>query len=178
MPRHPAELPSGVRLSDFISLGVLARTFPVEAVRRVLEQCGKSGQRRRDLPSFLVVYYVIALALYRQVSTREVLRCLLEGWRWLWGPQSGRVAGKSGISQARSRLGEEPLRKMFETLVQPLAGPQTRGAFYRRWRMVSLDGSTVAVADTQANAAAFGYPVVSRRFRCCAGRAWSKAGRM
>ncbi len=66
MPRRPAELPSGVRLSDFISLGVLARTFPVEAVRRVLEQCGKSGQRQRDLPSFLVVYYVIALALYRQ----------------------------------------------------------------------------------------------------------------
>ena len=162
MPRRPAALTSGVRLSDFISVGVLARAFPVKLVQRVLEQCGKTGRRQRDLPAFLVVYYVIALALYRHVSTREVLRCLLEGLRWLWGPRSWRLAGKSGISQARGRLGEEPLRKMFETLVQPLAGPQSRGAFYRGRRLVSLDGSTFAVPDTKANAQAFEYPGVSR----------------
>ena len=152
----------GGRLSDFISLGVLARTFPLDAVERVLEQCGKSARRRRDLPSFLVVYYVIALPLFMQVSTREVLRCLLEGWRWLWGPQSWRVVGKSWISKARSRLGEEPLRRMFETLVRPLAGSQMPGAFCRRWRLISFYGGTLAVADTEANAAAFGYPGVSR----------------
>jgi len=162
MPRRPAELPNGVRLSDFISVGVLARTFPVAAVEAVLEQCGKTSRRQRALPAFLVVYYVIAMALYMHVSTREVLRCLLEGWRWMWGPQSWPVAGKSGISQARSRLGEEPLRRMFETLVEPLADARTRGAFYRGWRLVSLDGSTVAVADTKANAEAFGYTGVSR----------------
>jgi Insertion element 4 transposase N-terminal/Transposase DDE domain len=162
MPRRPAELPEGARLSDFISLGVLARTFPVDAVEQVLRRCGKTSRRQRDLPAYLVVYYVIALALYMRVSTREVLRCLLEGWRWLWGPQSWRVAGKSGISQARARLGEEPFRMIFDSLVQPLAGPQTPGAFYRGWRLVSLDGSTIAVPDTKANAAAFGYPGVSR----------------
>ena len=36
----------------------------------------------------------------------EVLRCLLEGLRWRWGADAVRVAGKSGISQARTRLGE------------------------------------------------------------------------
>jgi hypothetical protein len=45
-------------------------------------------------------------------STREVLRCLLEGLRWLWGAEAVKVAGKSGISQARSRLGEVPLRRL------------------------------------------------------------------
>ena len=56
-----------------------------------------------------MVYYAIALALYMGSSTREVLRCLLEGLRWLWGAEAVRVAGKSGISQARTRLGDAPL---------------------------------------------------------------------
>ena len=68
-----------------------------------------------------MVYYAIALALYMGSSTREVLRCLLEGLRWLWGAEAVRVARKSGISQARRRLGEAPLRRLYEGLVQPIA---------------------------------------------------------
>ena len=74
-----------------------------------------------------MVYYVIAMALYMGSSTREVLRCLLEGLRWLWGAEAVRVAGKSGISQARSRLGEAPLQRLYEELVQPIATPATQG---------------------------------------------------
>jgi hypothetical protein len=41
------------------------------------------------------VYYVMALTLYMQVSYREVLRCLLEGIKWLLGPEwEVKVAGK------------------------------------------------------------------------------------
>jgi Insertion element 4 transposase N-terminal len=47
-------------------------------------------------------------------GTREVLRCLLEGLRWLWGAEAVRVAGKSGISQARAHLGAEPLHRLYE----------------------------------------------------------------
>ena len=95
-------------------------------------------------------------------STREVLRCLLEGLRWLWGAEAVKVAGKSGISQARSRLGEAPLRRLYEQVVQPIAMPATKGAWYRRWRLVSLDGSCLDVADTAENDAAFGRPEASR----------------
>ena len=43
----------------------------------------------------MIVYYVIALTLYMQVSYREVLRCLLEGVKWLLGPESEvKVSGK------------------------------------------------------------------------------------
>ena len=76
-----------------------------------------------------MVYYVIAMALYMGSSTREVLRCLLEGLRWLWGAEAVRVAGKSGISQARSRLGEAPLQRLYQELVQPIATPATKGAW-------------------------------------------------
>jgi len=86
MARVIAELPKGTRLTDYISLGVLSKTFPVSQVKTVLAEQGKTSQRQRDLPAHVVVYYVIALALFMQVSTREVLRCLLEGWAWLLGP--------------------------------------------------------------------------------------------
>ena len=111
----------------------------------------------------MVVYYVIALALYMQSSYREVLRCLLEGVQWLRDPSAGvRVAGKSGISQARTRLGWEPLRQLHDELVKPIAVRGTRGAWYREWRLVSLDGSTFDVADEKVNEDAFSRPGASR----------------
>src|SRR5436305_7002894 len=162
MARVPASLPAGIRVSDHISLGVIARTFPPGEVRRVLAETGRASERERDLPAHVMVYYAIALALYAGSGTREVLRCLLEGLRWLWGAEAVRVAGKSGISQARTRLGEAPLRRLYERLVRPVATPATKGARYRRWRLVSLDGSCLDVADTGENCAAFGRPEAGR----------------
>jgi Transposase DDE domain/Insertion element 4 transposase N-terminal len=110
-----------------------------------------------------MVYYVIALALYRRSSYREVLRCLLEGVQWLLDPSAAvQVAGKSGISQARSRLGPEPLKQLYEALVVPLAERRTKGAWYRHWRLISLDGSTLDTADTLENEKVFGRPGASR----------------
>jgi len=124
---------------------------------------GKASIRQRDLPAQVVVYYVIALALYMHSSYREVLRCLLEGVQWLSDPSAAvRVAGKSGISQARARLGWEPLRQLHDDLVKPVALPGTRGAWYRNWRLVSLDGSTFDVADERGNEDAFSRPGASR----------------
>ena len=157
----PSGLPAGVRLSDHISLGVIARAVPPERVRQILAETGKASERERDLPAQVMVYYAIALALYMGSSTREVLRCLLEGVRWLWGAEAVKVAGKSGISQARSRLGKAPLRRLYEVVVRPIATRATRGAWYRGWRLVSLDGSCLDVADTADNAA-FGGPGASR----------------
>jgi hypothetical protein len=109
------------------------------------------------------VYYVIALALYMRSSYREVLRCLLEGVQWLLNPSTTvKVAGKSSISQARERLGAEPLRKLYEASVTPIAERRTRGAWYREWRLISLDGSTLDTADTEENEKAFGRPGASR----------------
>jgi Insertion element 4 transposase N-terminal/Transposase DDE domain len=162
MARAPASLPTGIRLSDHISLGVIAKTFPLDQVRQILAATGKTSARERDLPAQVMVYYAIALGLYMGASTREVLRCLLEGLRWLWGAEAVRVAGKSGISQARTRLGEVPLRRLYEQLVRPVATSATRGAWYRQWRLISLDGSCLDVADTDENDRAFGRPQASR----------------
>lgn len=163
MARTVAGFGEGTRITDYISLGVIAKTFPVGKVRSVLEATGRGSVRQRDLPAHVVVYYVIALALYMQVSYREVLRCLLEGVQWLFSAGVKlRVAGKSGISQARRRLGVEPLRRLHDEVVRPIAVDTTRGAWYRGWRLVSLDGSTMDVADERANEEFFGRPSATR----------------
>src|SRR3954452_17694384 len=160
MARAAAGLPAGSRLSDHVSLGVIARTFPLDQVQQILAETGKASERERDLPAHVMVYYAIALALYMGSGTREVLRCLLEGVRWLWGAEAVRIAGKSGISQARTRLGAEPLRRLYEQVVRPIATRATRGAWYRQWRLVSLDGSCLDVADTGENRTTFGRAAV------------------
>jgi hypothetical protein len=163
MARTLAELPKGSRITDYISLGVVAKTFPIATVKSVLEATGRSSRRQRELPAHVVVYYVIALALYMQSSYREVLRGLLEGIQWLLNPTARlKVTGKSGISQARTRLGVEPVKQLHDQIVCPIATEATKGAWFRGWRVVSLDGSTLDVADEQVNDAAFGRPVAQR----------------
>jgi hypothetical protein len=163
MARTVARLPAGPRITDYISLGVVAKTFPLSKVHAALEATNRASIRQRDLPAHVVIYYVIALCLYMHSSYREVLRCLLEGVQWLLDPSKPlKVTGKSGISQARSRLGWEPMRHLHDEIVGPIAVATTRGAWFGRWRLVSLDGSTLDIADETANAAAFGRPGASR----------------
>jgi len=142
---------------------VIAKYFPAEKVHLILKDTERASIRQRDLPAHVVVYYVIALALYMRSSYREVLRCLLEGVQWLMDPSVRvKVAGKSGISQARRRLGSAPMKALYDSVVTPVATPETRGAWYRQWRLVSLDGSTLDVADTEENEEEFGRPGASR----------------
>ena len=163
MARTVARLPAGGRVTEHISLGVIAKTIPLRTVHAALAATGTASVRRRDLPAHVMVYYVIALTLFMQCSCREVLRCLLEGVNWLLDPSATiKVTGKSGISQARARLGWEPMRRLHDELVKPIAIRSTKGAWYRNWRLVSLDGSTLDVADEPANDEAFGRPGSNR----------------
>lgn len=163
MARTLATLPEGTRLTDFVTLGVVAKEFPRRRVQEILEETGRASKRHRALPAHVVMYYVIALALFMQVSYGEVLRCLLEGLRWLrLDGFSMPVAGRSAISKARSRLGVEPVKRLHDETVRPVATRKTRGAWYRDWHLVSLDGSTLDTADTEANAREFGRPGASR----------------
>jgi hypothetical protein len=156
-------LPSGARISDYVTLGVLTATVPGELVDAVLAATGRASRRRRQLPARMVVYYVMALALYAQASYGEVLRCLMEGVRWLrLGGADVALAGKSAITRARIRLGAAPLKELFARVARPLAEPGLPGAWYRDRRLVSLDGTTIDLPDTPELEARFGRPGASR----------------
>lgn len=156
-------LGGGIRMTDLIHLGVLTKCVPPERVRAALQETGRESQRQRDLPAHVMVYLVIALGLHRGECVEEVLRLLIEGLRQLLGVRvKVETAGRSGISQARSRLGVEPLKRLYQQIVQPVATAKTQGAFYRHWLTIALDGTTMEVPDTAANREAFGMPYASR----------------
>jgi hypothetical protein len=68
MARTPARLPDGSRISDHVTLGVLTTTVPTAMIDVVLAATGRQSRRQRQLPARLVVYYVMAMALYAQAS--------------------------------------------------------------------------------------------------------------
>jgi hypothetical protein len=154
---------SDQRLSDHISIGVLTRVFPPALVDAVVAEAGRGERRQRLLPARVVVYYVLAMALFSDASYEEVMRQLVEGLSWASGWQRvWEVPSKAAIFKARQRLGPEPLELLFGAVCVPLAGKRTRGAFYRGLRLMSLDGTTLDVADTVENVAAFGRPGSAR----------------
>src|SRR6266511_2766107 len=119
MPRAGQVKPPVVeRLSDRMAIGVLTSTFPPELVDRVIAETGRREQRQRLLPARVVVWLVLAMALF--------------------GGQA------------------------YEEVARPLATPATRGAWYRDWRVCSIDGTCLDVPDTAAYTAAFGRPATGR----------------
>jgi Insertion element 4 transposase N-terminal/Transposase DDE domain len=163
MARTRKALPEKVDVAHLISTGVLASVCPRPMIDEVLEQTGRASQRNRLLPAPAVVYYVMALALWREAPLEEVLRVVCEGLQWLGGDRAEAVqASKSAISQARTRLGAEVMQRLAERVLRPLAAPDAPGAWYRGWRVMALDGSCMDVADESANAEFFGYPTATR----------------
>src|SRR5215469_2795255 len=129
MAHSPRHLPNGNRITEELAMGILAKTYPTARVRAILQEKGKASKRERELPAHLMVYYVMGLGLWMGASCREVLRCLLSGVHWLLGSEKGyKVAGKSGITQARQRLGWEGMKAIHDELVQPIGEKYTRGA--------------------------------------------------
>lgn len=158
MPRTATQLPSGIRITDKVTFGQFTKVFPIQVIRQALMDEGKESIRQRDLPNHMVVYFVMMLALFRDASHTEVLRCVYEGLQWLFGPSSIKITGKSGISQARTRVGWEPLKRLFEAVAVPLAKPGDKGAFFHGHRIVAIDGTLFDVADTPENEKTFGRP--------------------
>jgi len=161
-PGRPRKPEREFAVADLLGVGFLAAFFPPALVDRVLLEAGRVERRSRLLPSKLVVYYVLAMALYAAEGYRELFRLLAEGLRALDPSLVVTVPQKSAFSKARERVGSVPLRRLFEEVAGPLAESRTVGAWYRSWRLMSVDGSTLEVPDTPENEAAFGRPGVSR----------------
>ncbi len=153
------EIGGSIRVADYLSLGLLARLVPPSLVHSALATHEKHSQRIRALPAHAVVYYVMALAMYQGVNAEEVLKMVTEGMAYLGDDVVAAKVGKSGISAARTRLGADVMQTIAATTLTPLAEvASTPSAFYRGLRLVSLDGSTLEVADEVANREAFGVP--------------------
>jgi Insertion element 4 transposase N-terminal len=148
---------SGERLTDRIGIGVLTRIVPRDMVDEVLAETGRRQKRSRLLPAHLMVYFVLAMAIFGD-GYEEVMRRLVGGlklmraWRKEWS-----VPTTGAISQARERLGEEPLKMLFERIAEPAATAGTPGAWLGSRRLMAIDGVVINVPDTPDNTAEFGH---------------------
>jgi transposase IS4-like protein/DDE family transposase len=146
-----------VGLPDRIGIGVLTRLVPRDLVDEVLAETGRIEQRRRLLPARVVVYYVLALCLFFGDAYEEVMRKLVGGLQWLRGWDTAwQVPTASALCQARQRLGEDPLRELFERVAQPMLPVGGGRGWYVGLRVMALDGLILDVPDTAENVAAFG----------------------
>lgn len=148
------------RLTDRIGIGVLAGVIPADLIDEVLIETKAMQQRTRLLPARVVVYFVLSLTLFFGDAYEEVMRKLVQGLRFtrLWGA-GWQVPTPSALCQARRRLGEEPIRVLFERVAVPLATAGTQGAWLGRRRLMAVDGVFLDVADTPENDATFSRPV-------------------
>lgn len=144
------------RLTDYVSIGVLTKLFRRDLVEEVIAETGSREKRSRLLPAHVVVYYVLALGLFFGEGYDEVMRKLVGGLRFLrnWS-QEWTVPTTSAISQARARLGEAPMRALFERVAVPMARLGTRGAWLGRWRVMAIDAVVLDLPDTPANNAEY-----------------------
>ena len=117
----------GQALRDRIALGVLTATFPPAVVDEAIEATTKRERRYRLLPARLVVYYVLAMSLFREAGYEEVMRQLTEGLAPLGNPPL-EIPSSVAISKARQRHGFEPLEALFKSTCRPLATSATKGA--------------------------------------------------
>lgn len=164
MPRSGWVKPvSDRRLSDLVSVGLLTKVFPPGLVDEVITATGRTERRNRSLPARVMAYFAIGMALYSEGSYEDVLAQLTDGlswssgWRDEWLPPT-----KSAIFQARARLGEEPVRALFQRVARPLATSDVTTAFLAGRRLVAIDGTCLDVADSVENASFFGRPGVNK----------------
>ena len=157
--QEPREEPAAGRLSDHLSLGVIARVYRRDLVDEIILRSGRREKRERLLPARLVVYYVIALALFFGEAYEEVMRKMVGGLKFVsaW-EKAWKVPSASALCQARQRLGEAPVKELFDQACQPLATTSTIGAFHHGWRLMAVDGLVWDIPDTPANVAEYGRP--------------------
>jgi hypothetical protein len=145
-------------LTDAIGIGTLTRLAPRELVDEVIAAAGRKEIRRNKLPARVMVYFVMALALFYGDAYEEVMRKLADGldymgtWRREWD-----VPSPGGLCQARQRLGAQVIRELFERVAVPCAMRSTKGAWLAGRRLMAVDGFGVEAPDSEENAAYFGY---------------------
>lgn len=163
---------------------MLTRAFPPDLVDEVIEVTGTREQRRRLLPARLMVYFVLALWLFRgrNCGYGQVMAKLADGlyhrrrggdllagdldpggWVDAGAGRRWRQPNISSLSRGRGKLGADPVRMLFEHVAGPVGAEGAPGVFCCGLRLVSMDGSATDVPDSEENDAFFGRPSTASR---------------
>ncbi len=150
------QLDDDSKFTHALRFEVLEQLCPRELVSELLSRCHAWGERERSLNQLLVVYYVIALSLFRRLNLAAVLSHLVRGVRRLWTNPCVRLPTAAALVYRRRQLGTPLMRHLFQRVCRPMASEQTTGAFRFGLRLMAIDSTLDEVADTPANAQYFG----------------------
>ena len=141
-------------------LKAIESAIPSDAIEQAISSVKAGENRKRALPSHLVVCLIIAMSLWSKASMRTALKNLVDGLSeaWVTVGQYWKVPCKSSITEARMRVGPQVMSRLFHQVVRPLATQKTPGAFLGGLRVMAVDGTVFDVPDSEANARVFGYP--------------------
>jgi hypothetical protein len=128
----------------------LSQIISAEVVEQALSQSGRAEQRACTLSHRTMLWIVLAMGVLTHLPIRQVFK---HARRLVGGTKT---PARSSLCEARQRLGVEPVRRVFDQVVRPLAAPTTPGAFYRGLRLMGIDGTVQDVPDTPANELRFG----------------------
>lgn len=172
-------------LPDRVTVGALTKVFPPELVDRAIAVADARQERTRLLPARLMVYFVLALWLFRgrncgygQVLSKLVDACyhrgraqdLLDtgtvdpaGWVDAGDGRRWRPPNISNLSRGRRKLGPDVIRFLFEEVAGPVGAPEAVGVWVCGLRVVSIDGSSSDLPDSKDNRRVFGGPGNDKR---------------
>jgi hypothetical protein len=138
-------------------LGLIQQVISPHLVQLVLSVSDAWQERERRLNMHTLIYWLIALALYPQLSQRAVYSKVLSGLRLVQPDVAQQVPVKAAFSYRREQLAVAPLHWLFALCAPPRATSQTPGAFGKGLRLMALDGTVDSVPDTEGNRATFRY---------------------
>lgn len=136
----------------FPDFGTLSRNIDPQWITQALAATGTASVRKRKLPAQQVIWLVIALAMYRHQSIAQVVADLDLALPDEVNPD----IAKSALTQARQRLGQEPLSLLFGMSAVAWEQRHQQGRSWRGLARYAVDGSTLKTPDTQGNREHFG----------------------
>lgn len=138
-----------------LSFSVLEEIYPRHVIQDVLRQNQKRTRRERKLNHLVLIYLLIAWSVMAHRSLREVCDRLLRALR-LTGEEVGDATPTSAAYRYRRRqIGVRVLCQIFHRLCRPCASTLMPGSFAFGLRLMGLDGTKLAVADTPENRRCF-----------------------
>jgi len=156
MPFKLQQLAPESKFCQHLRMPLLETYYPRELVSQLLSTCQAWEQRERKLSQLVIVYYVIALSLFRQFNVTQVFAHLSRGLRWVWPDPCLSLPTGGALTARRQRLGPVVMRQLFRQCCRPLARAETKGAFAVGLRLMAIDSTLDEVPDTPANALHFG----------------------
>lgn len=139
-----------------LTMDAVASVVAPELVRQILAAHGCQTRRKRKLDMPTTVWTLIGMYLYGQCGLEGALHQLMHGPRLVGAQPQAPLAGRSALTYRRQHVSVPAMAALCRAICRPLATPRTVGAFRFGLRLMAVDGTVDAVADTPENAAVFG----------------------